>query len=46
LQSSEQILVDSPKARGFARTLLFNNYTDEVAYMYGDPSGANRTQYF
>lgn len=41
-QASEQELVDSPAARGFIRTTIFNNYTSEVAYMYGP----ERSYYF
>ena len=34
-QAQEQILVDSPSARTVKRTIIFNNYTDEVKHMYG-----------
>lgn len=34
-QAAEQELVDSPQAGGLIRTTIFNNYTDEVAHMYG-----------
>ena len=34
-QALEQELVNSPQARGLIRTTIFNNYTDEVAHMYG-----------
>lgn len=42
-QAQEQILVDSPTARTVKRTILFNNYTPEVAHMY---PADNRAYFF
>ncbi|KAI8465502.1 MAG: Oxidoreductase, molybdopterin-binding domain-containing protein [Monoraphidium minutum] len=41
-QAVEQELVTSPRPRGTIRTTIFNNYTSEVAHMYG----TDRTFFF
>lgn len=39
-QAQEQLLVDSSTPSGYAKSLPFNNYTEEVAFLYPDPTTA------
>jgi hypothetical protein len=45
-QAQEQILIDSPRPSASLKTLLFNNYTDEVQHMYVDAAAKGREYFF